>query len=101
MHLMKFKFLIVTVLLGVLSVVVFPAYVVGIPYSETHFAAPTNQNSSPDANLDYLFAVFFLTWLAFFGYIFFLSRKLKSMEKEVVLLKNFIKNNESSKHLDV
>ena len=49
----------------------------------------------PEANLKYLFAVFFLVWALFFGYIFFLSRRLKEMRNEVTLLKKIIseKNN--------
>ena len=53
------------------------------------------QQNDPEANLKYLFAVFFLVWALFFGYIFFLSRRLKEMRNEVTMLKKIIseKNN--------
>ena len=53
------------------------------------------QQNDPEANLKYLFAVFFLVWVLFFGYIFFLSRRLKEMRNEVTMLKKIIseKNN--------
>jgi len=53
------------------------------------------QQNDPEANLKYLFAVFFLVWVLFFGYIFFLSRRLKEMRNEVTILKKIIseKNN--------
>ena len=48
------------------------------------------QQNDPEANLKYLFAVFFLVWALFFGYIFFLSRRLKEMRNEVTMLKKII-----------
>ena len=53
------------------------------------------QQNDPEANLKYLFAVFFLVWALFFGYILFLSRRLKEMRNEVTMLKKIIfeKNN--------
>ena len=44
---------------------------------------PMSQNEGPESNLKFLFAVFFITWLAFFAYVFFLSRRLKSMKQEI------------------
>ena len=44
---------------------------------------PMTQNEGPESNLKFLFAVFFITWLAFFAYVFFLSRRLKSMKQEI------------------
>ena len=46
-------------------------------------------SSSNDTNsgLNYLFAVFFVIWIFFFGYTFFLTRRIKEMKKEVDFLK--------------
>ena len=46
-------------------------------------------HSSNDTNsgLNYLFAVFFVIWIFFFGYTFFLTRRIKEMKKEVDFLK--------------
>ena len=50
--------------------------------------------NDPEANLKYLFAVFFLVWALFFGYIFFLSRRLKEMRNEVAMLRKIISEKE-------
>tara|TARA_Y100001970_G_C14056360_1_gene761801 strand:+ start:657 stop:926 length:270 start_codon:yes stop_codon:yes gene_type:complete len=40
-----------------------------------------------NSGLSYLFAVFFVIWIFFFGYTFFLTRRIKEMKKEVDFLK--------------
>lgn len=92
MHLTKFKIHIVTIVMAILGFIIFSGYFVDVIYAESPSADSVNSDSGPESNLDYLFAVFFLTWLAFFGYLFFLSRRLKAIKKEVFLLKEFIKN---------
>ena len=59
------------------------------------FAADPVASSSPGSdgpqdNLRFLFAVFFITWLAFFAYIFFLSKRLAEMKREVEELRRSI-----------
>ena len=44
------------------------------------------QVSGPDANLEFLFAVFIITWAAFFGYVFYMSRRQREMRKEIDIL---------------
>lgn len=39
--------------------------------------------SQPPANLTYLFAAFAVSWLAFFIYAFFVSRRRKELEREI------------------
>ena len=41
------------------------------------------QDGRPEANLPFLFAVFFITWAAFFGYIFYISRRQREMRREI------------------
>ena len=53
------------------------------------------ESEGPDDNLKYLFAVFFLTWLVFFGYIFFLSRRLIGLKSELEYLKLEMNNRDS------
>ncbi len=55
------------------------------------------ETAMPSDNLEYLFAVFFLTWVAFFGYIFFLSRRLVGLKSEVEALKAEINKSDSDK----
>ena len=64
-----------------------------VVYAESPAVNETQQNG-PEANLKYLFAVFFLVWAFFFGYTFFLSRRLKEMKNEVAILKKIISEKE-------
>ena len=59
-------------------------------------ATPQQQveRSDPEANLPFLFAVFFITWAAFFGYVFMMSRRQKEMQREIEALKRLLSDNE-------
>ncbi|MFL2764439.1 MAG: CcmD family protein [Dehalococcoidia bacterium] len=48
-----------------------------------------------NSNLGYLFAVFFVTWIAFFGYLFFISKKQQNIIRDIKELENTISNNKS------
>ena len=39
--------------------------------------------TQPPANLTFLFAAFAVTWLVFFAYAFFVSRRRQELEREV------------------
>ena len=39
--------------------------------------------SQPPANLTFLFAAFAVTWLVFFAYAFFVSRRRQELEREI------------------
>ena len=54
-----------------------------IAYADAH----SSGGAGPEANLKYLFAVFFIVWLVFFIYILFLSRRIKGMKEEIEILK--------------
>ena len=41
----------------------------------------------PSENLPYLFAAYAVTWVAFFTYLFFVSRHQREMEREIRELK--------------
>ena len=41
------------------------------------------QTELPPSNLPFLFAAFAVSWIAFFAYAFFVSRKRQEMEKEI------------------
>ena len=53
-------------------------------------AQESGQSAEPEANLPYLFAVYIITWLAFFGYVFFMSRRQREMQREIDELKRAI-----------
>ena len=57
-------------------------------------AAPAQEGSDPEAYLPYLFAAFALTWLAFFAYLFFISRKERALRREVEALRRAIEERE-------
>jgi len=45
------------------------------------------QQSSDGCGLPWLFAVLFITWAGFFGYVFIMSRRQKEMRHEIEALK--------------
>jgi len=72
----------VPILVGLLMIINF--ILVPFDVADASFPErPMSQNEGPESNLKFLFAVFFITWLAFFAYVFFLSRRLKSMKQEI------------------
>lgn len=40
-----------------------------------------------ETNLGYLFAIYTVTWVAFFGYVFLLSRRQRDLQREITRLK--------------
>ena len=63
--------------------------------SADSLGAPVLETNGPEANLKYLFAVFFGAWAAFFGYIFFLSRRFRDLTRERDVLKTLLKEKDS------
>ena len=55
-------------------------------------AAPQAQGSGPEANLPYLFAVYIITWAAFFAYVFYVSRRQREMQAEIDALKRALES---------
>ena len=45
------------------------------------------QNGVPSCNLSYLAAAFAVSWLVFFIYVFFVTRKQQDLSKEIVQLR--------------
>ena len=46
-----------------------------------------NEATDPEANLPYLFAVYIITWAAFFGYVFVMARRRRVMQQELEALR--------------
>jgi CcmD family protein len=44
-------------------------------------------NTNTETNLDFLFAIYLITWVGFFTYIFIVSRRQRTMEREIEGLK--------------
>ena len=53
------------------------------------------QDSDPEANLPFLFAVYIITWGGFFAYAFAMSRRQREMQRELDALKTVIADKES------
>ena len=54
---------------------------------QTTGQAQEGQGSDPEANLPYLFAVYIVTWAAFFGYVFVMSRRRRETQREIEALR--------------
>ena len=37
----------------------------------------------PGSNLDYLFVTFAITWIVFFGYLYYIAQKQKALSEEI------------------
>lgn len=53
-------------------------------------------SGSAEANLPFLFAVFIITWGAFFGYAFYVSRRQRETQREIEALKRALDQRERS-----
>ena len=60
----------------------------------TAFAQQSQPSSSPEANLPFLFAVYIITWAAFFAYAFYVSRRQREMQGEIDALKRALADRE-------
>lgn len=69
----------------------------GIPAEAT--TQPQN-GGDPEANLPFLFAVFIITWGAFFVYVFYLSRRQRDMRSEIEALKRALAQREEAENAD-
>ncbi len=48
---------------------------------------PQAQDREGESELPFLFAVFLVTWAAFFGYVFMMSRRQRDMQRELEALR--------------
>ena len=53
----------------------------------TLFAAGQAQASDPEANLPFIFAVYTVTWVAFFAYAFYMTRRQSDLKREIETLR--------------
>ena len=52
--------------------------------------APESQTNDPETNLPYLFAVYIITWGAFFLFLFYVSRRQRQVRTEIETLKTIL-----------
>jgi CcmD family protein len=53
-------------------------------------------DGDPEANLPFLFAVFMITWGAFFAFVFYMSRRQREMQGEIEALKRALAQREQA-----
>ena len=58
-------------------------------------AAPAQEGGGPEANLPFLFAVYIVTWAAFFAYVFYVSRRQRELQNEIRDLKRALEERDS------
>ncbi len=66
----------------------------GQPELASEIAAQENTNT--DSNLDFLFAIYIVTWAGFFVYVFIVSRRQQTMEREIGALRQLLNEQSSS-----
>ena len=59
--------------------------------------APQEEKNDPEANLPFLFAVFIITWAAFFAYLFLTARRQREMQREIEALKAVLAEREADR----
>ena len=55
---------------------------------------PAQQQMRGESELPWLFAVYAITWAAFFGYVFVMSRRQREMRAEIAALKRALAERE-------
>lgn len=60
---------------------------VALPVRTAYASGVAQQNLRGQSELPWLFAVFVITWAAFFAYVFIISRRQREMRNEIQALK--------------
>ncbi|MBI4306409.1 MAG: CcmD family protein [Chloroflexi bacterium] len=55
-------------------------------------ARAAQQETNPNTNLGYLFAIYAITWAGFFAYIFLISRRQRELEREIKQLRQMLED---------
>ena len=78
-----------TIIIAAIAVILLAATLVPVAVS-AYDASPVSiaaelpaQQQRGEAELPWLFAVYAITWAAFFGYVFIMSRRQREMQREI------------------
>ena len=72
------------------------ALAAGDPGASVASMPAAQEEGTPSTNLGYLFAIYIVTWAGFFAYIFILSRRQRSLEREIENLKKLLAGKQGS-----
>ena len=59
-------------------------------------AGPAQDGFDRNGNLPFLFAVYTVTWAAFFAYVFYMSRRQRELRRELDEIKRALEEKETS-----
>lgn len=59
-------------------------------------SVPSLRQTSPESNLPFLFAVFFVTWAGLFIYAFFMTRRRRQLQNDLRALKSVLETQGTS-----
>ena len=59
-------------------------------------AVNAQNGSDPESNLPFLFALYTITWLAFFAYAFYMTRRQSELNHEIQELRRILEQREQS-----
>ena len=57
-------------------------------------AGNAQSGSDPESNLPFLFAIYTVTWLAFFAYAFYMTRRQNELNREIQELRRMLEQRE-------
>lgn len=86
-------------ILAALLLVLIPATTVVFASSDpvaTAAALSAQENTNPNTNLGYLFAIYIITWAGFFAYIFIVSQRQRVLERQIDDLKKLLEEKQST-----
>lgn len=64
--------------------------------SEAAAEIAAQQNTNTETNLDFLFAIYIISWAGFFIYVYIVSRRQRTMEREIVDLRQLLTKQQST-----
>jgi CcmD family protein len=68
----------------------------GTPTQLQEEAPQQSDEMDGESELPWLFAVFIITWAAFFAYVFIMSRRQREMQREIDVLKRSLNDREAA-----
>ena len=85
-------------LLIVSTLILFSAAIPAMAHQNTSAQATIpiaiGTSSDPEANLPYLFAVYTITWVLFFVYLYYLSQRQRTLRREIEELRQALSERE-------